>query len=38
MLGIFQFTKDASGALKVTNVIQYVDSFKVAEIKAKMGV
>ena len=34
---LFHYTKDASGSLKVASVVEYVDSFKMREFKAKMA-
>ena len=34
---VFQFSKEADGSLKVVKVIEYLDSFAVKELKAKMG-
>ena len=33
----FQYTKESNGSLKVTSVIEYLDSFKVKELQAKLG-
>ncbi|KAF9644197.1 hypothetical protein BDM02DRAFT_3131918 [Thelephora ganbajun] len=37
ILLLFNFSKDESGALKITSVTEYMDSFKVKELKAKMA-
>jgi len=37
VLLLFHFAKDASGSLKIASVVEYVDSFKVKEFKAKMA-
>jgi hypothetical protein len=37
ILLLFNFAKDEGGVLKITSVVEYVDSFKVKEAKAKMG-
>jgi len=37
ILMFFHFAKDASGSLKITSIVEYVDSFKVNELKAKMA-
>ena len=34
---LFHYIKDASGSLKIASVVEYVDSFKVREFKAKMA-
>ena len=34
---LFSFTKDESGTLKIASIVEYVDSFKVKEVKAKIA-
>lgn len=35
VLLLFHFARDASGSLKITSVVEYVDSLKVKEFKDK---
>lgn len=37
VLLLFNFAKEESDMLKIANVTEYVDSFKVKELKAKMA-
>jgi len=37
ILILFNFSKDEGGALKIASVVEYVDSFKVKEVMAKMA-